>query len=70
MTRRREGRQDDRWQVFLAFWLFAGVALLTIGIATFVAVRHSHRIGGFLAALGVGCLAIANLVRLGRRGSP
>lgn len=51
-------QEAERWQTFIAFWLVGGLALLAIGIAVFAAVHHGHRLGGVLALLGVGCLAI------------
>jgi len=57
------GPQADRWQTFIAFWLLAGLTLLTVGIATFAAVRHAHRIGGVIVLLGIICLAIGLIVR-------
>ena len=65
---RREGMESDRWQGFVAFWLVGGIALLVIGIATFAAVHHAHRLGGVIALGGIGCLVIGVLVwRGGRR---
>jgi hypothetical protein len=59
---------SNRWQLFLAFWLLAGVALLIIGIATFAAAHHGHRVGAVVALLGIACLAIGLVVhRAGRR---
>jgi len=65
---RHEGMESDRWQGFVAFWLLGGLALLVIGIATFAAVRHAHRLGGVIVLVGIVCLAIGLLVlRAGRR---
>jgi hypothetical protein len=59
---------SERWQVFVAFWLLGGLALLVIGIAVFAAVRHGHRIGAVIALVGVVSLAIGFVVwRAGRR---
>jgi uncharacterized membrane protein len=59
---------DQHWQIFIAFWLLAGLTLLGIGIATFVAVHNGHRVGGVLALVGIVCLAIGLAVRrAGRR---
>jgi hypothetical protein len=66
---RRAGELDERWQLFIGFWLLAGLALLTIGIAMFAAVAHSHRVAGLVMLLGVVCLAIGGgLLRAARRG--
>lgn len=54
--------QSDRWQGFVAFWLLGGLALLIIGIAMFAAVRHGHRVGGFIGLVGIVCFAIGLLV--------
>jgi len=63
-----EGVESDRWQGFVAFWLVGGIALLVIGIATFAAVRHAHRLGGVIGLAGIVCLAIGLLVwRAGRQ---
>jgi hypothetical protein len=60
--------ESDRWQGFVAFWLLGGTALLLIGIGTFVAVRHAHRLGGIIVLAGLVCVAIGLLVwRAGRR---
>lgn len=60
---------DERWQSFIAFWLVAGLALLALGIAVFVAVHDGHRVGGVLLLVGIICLAIGLSVRrAGRRG--
>jgi hypothetical protein len=65
---RHEGLESDRLQGFVAFWLVGGIALLVIGIATFAAVRHAHRLGGVIALAGIVCLAMGLLVwRAGRR---
>jgi uncharacterized membrane protein len=61
------GAQPDRWLTFIAFWLLAGLTLLTVGIAMFAVVRHAHRVGAFIAFLGIICLAIGLLVRRGGR---
>lgn len=58
-----------RWQGFLALWVFAGVALFTIGLIVVFALRHGHRIGAVAVLLGIVCLAIGNLVRLAGRGA-
>jgi uncharacterized membrane protein len=51
-------QEAERWRTFIAFWLVGGLALLAIGIAVFAGVHHGRRLGGVLALLGVGCLAI------------
>lgn len=66
---RRPGATPDQWQVFLAFWIVAGLTLLTIGVVMFAVARHAHRIGAAIALLGIACLAVANVLRLGRRAS-
>jgi hypothetical protein len=56
-------QRRERWQVFIAFWLLAGLALLTIGIAVFAALSHAHGLGASLLLSGVVCLAIGIVVR-------
>jgi hypothetical protein len=59
---------SDRWQLFVAFWLLGGLALLVIGIAVFAAVHHGHRVGAVIALVGVVSVAIGLVVRrAGRR---
>jgi threonine/homoserine/homoserine lactone efflux protein len=61
--------QPRRWHEFVAFWFFAGVLLITIGIVMIVTVRHGDRVGAVAALLGIICVGAGNLVRLaGRRG--
>ena len=65
---RHDGVQSDRWQSFVAFWLFSGLVLLAIGIAVFFTVSHGHRVGGLIGLAGIVCLAIGFLVlRAGRQ---
>jgi hypothetical membrane protein len=63
MESRQGGDTDERWKVFIAFWLLGGVALVTIGIAMFADVAHAHRVGGVLVLLGIICLAVGLAVR-------
>jgi uncharacterized membrane protein HdeD (DUF308 family) len=60
---RQGSASDEQWKVFTAFWLLAGVALLIIGIATFAAVAHSHRVAAVLMLLGILSLAVGLIVR-------
>jgi uncharacterized membrane protein len=62
--------ETERWQTFIAFWFLAGFALLAIGIAVFAAVHRGHRVGGVLAVLGIGCLAIGVAVWRVQRAAP
>lgn len=60
--------QSDRWRSFIAFWLVGGLALLVIGIWMFAAVRHGHRVGGFIGLVGIVSFAVGLLVwRAGRQ---
>jgi hypothetical protein len=45
----------------------AGLALLGLGIAVFVAVHNGHRVGGVLVLAGIVCLVIGLGIR--RAGS-
>jgi ABC-type multidrug transport system permease subunit len=63
--------QSQSWQGFIAFWLFAGLVLLTLGIFMFAAVHHGHRVGALIALVGLACIGIGLFVRRAqRRGSP
>ena len=64
---RRDGDADERVAVFLSFWIIAGLVLLALGIATFVALHHGHRVGLALAALSAPCLVVAYLIRRAQR---
>jgi heme/copper-type cytochrome/quinol oxidase subunit 4 len=65
---RQDVSLDERWQTFIAFWLLAGLTLLTVGIAVLAAVSHGHRIAAVLLLAGVICLAVGFTVwRAGRR---
>lgn len=58
-ARSRQGSSpDEHWQVFIGFWLLAGLSLFIIGIATLAAVTHSHRLAAILMLLGVLCIVI------------
>ena len=54
---------EERWRVFVAFWLLGGVTLVVIGIAMFAAVAHAHRVGGVLFLLGAISIGISLGVR-------
>jgi hypothetical protein len=75
LRRRRQGPEadyrahiDERWQSYIAFWLLAGLALVGLGIAVFVAIHNGHRVGGVLVLVGIVCVAVGiSLRRTSRR---
>jgi uncharacterized membrane protein len=78
MTRRRQPARpatrqaeslDEHWQVFIGFWLLAGVTLLIIGIAMFATVQHSHRVAAILIFLGIISIVIGLVVRRAAHGA-
>jgi hypothetical protein len=64
---RPDAGTDERWKLFIAFWLLGGATLVTIGIAMFAGVAHSHRLAALLIISGLISLAIGLFVR--RAGS-
>ncbi len=65
---RQTSSPDEHWQVFIGFWLLAGLTLFIIGIAMFAAVAHSHRLGAILMLLGIVCIVIGlTVLRAARR---
>lgn len=63
------GEEAERWRVFIAFWLAAGLALLGIGLAVFATVHNGHRVGGVVALAGIVCLAIGCGIRRAGQGA-
>jgi hypothetical protein len=57
------GDMEKRLLAYLGFWVVSGVALLVLGVATFAALHHGHRVGVALGALSVPCFAVAYLIR-------
>lgn len=68
-TPRRRRDAIENWPAYAAFWAFAALTFLGLGIATFLTVAHGRRIGLALLVLCVACLTMASLIRRAGRGS-